>query len=84
MKQTYHSNSTTNRRLRREINQEKGSCSELAQKYNVSKNTILKWKSRTEFKDKSSKPKNIKYSLTQLQMRVMLTIRYTPSLDASR
>ena len=76
MKQTYHSNSTTNIRLRREINQEKGSCAELSQKYNVSKNTILKWKNRTEFKDKSSKPKNIKHALTQLQMRVALTIRH--------
>ena len=83
MKQTYHSNSTTNIKLRKEINQEKGSCSELAQKYNISKNTILKWKNRTEFKDKSSKPKNIKYSLAQLQIRVALTIRYIPSLDAS-
>ena len=36
----------------------------------------MKWKNRTEFKDKSSKPKNIKYALTQLQMRVALTIRY--------
>lgn len=75
MKQTYHSNSTTNVRLRTEINASKLSISALAIRYGVSKNTIGKWKSRTNFEDKSSRPKSIKYALSALQMIIAIELR---------
>ena len=43
MKQVYHSNATTNIRLRLEINKSKGPNNVLAEKFGVSENTILKW-----------------------------------------
>ncbi len=52
MKQVYHSNSTTNVHIRSQINKDKGSCYQLAEKYGVSKNTIFKWKNRTNLKIK--------------------------------
>jgi transposase-like protein len=75
MKQVYHSNATTNIRLRNEINKSNLTNKELSEKYNVSINTIKKWKTRNIFTDKSSKPKDIKYSLTQLQMSIIIKIR---------
>jgi len=75
MKQVYHSNATTNIRLRNEINKSNLTNKELSEKYNVSGNTVEKWKKRKIFTDKSSKPKNIKYSLTQLQMSIIIKIR---------
>ena len=42
MKQVYHSNATTNIRLRNEINKSNLTNKELSEKYNVSGNTIKK------------------------------------------
>lgn len=75
MKQTYHSNSTTNVRLRSEINKSNLSYSSLSSKYGVSKNTIGKWKNRAEFKDKSSRPKTIKYALTEQEIIISVNLR---------
>ena len=63
MKQTYHSNSTTNVRLRSEINKSNLPYSVLATQYGISENTVGKWKNRIEFEDKSSRPNTIKYAL---------------------
>jgi len=75
MKQTYHSNSTTNVRLRSEINKSNLSYNSLSSKYGVSKNTIGKWKNRTEFNDKSSRPKTIKYALTEQEIIISVNLR---------
>jgi len=75
MKQVYHSNATTNIRLRNEINKSNLTNTELSEKYNVSKNTVKKWKARKVFTDKSSKPKEIKYCLSELQMSIIVKIR---------
>lgn len=56
MKQVYHSNATTNIRLREEISKSKLPNSVLALQYGVSTKTVSKWKGRDVFKDKSSKP----------------------------
>lgn len=72
MKQTYHSNSTTNIRLRSEINNSTLSYRALSSKYGVSGNTIGKWKNRIEFKDKSSKPNTIKYALSEIEMLIAI------------
>lgn len=75
MKQTYHSNSTTNVRLRSEINKSKLSYSDLASKFGVSESTVGKWKSRDQFKDRSSRPHTIKYALSELNMLVAVQLR---------
>ena len=75
MKQVYHSNSTTNVRLRAQINKEKAPYWQLAQKYGVSENTIGKWKNRTTFEDKSSSPHTLHYALDPLEQQVVVSIR---------
>ncbi len=60
MKQTYHANATTNVRLRSIINQSNLTNFELSRQYDLSENTISKWKNRDYFEDKSSRPKTLK------------------------
>jgi transposase-like protein len=76
MKQSYHSNSTTNIRLRAEINGSNKSNVELSSKLGVSTKTIGKWKSRTIFTDKSSRPDHIEYSLSELDRLIATELRY--------
>ncbi|MCF6297549.1 MAG: hypothetical protein L3J08_06150 [Flavobacteriaceae bacterium] len=75
MKQIYHSNATTNVRLRTEINKSTLSNQKLRLKYGVSENTIGKWKNRTNFTDKSSKPKTIYYSLSELETIIAVDLQ---------
>ena len=75
MKQVYHSNATTNVRLRSEINNSTASNSALSLKYNVSEKTIIKWRSRNNFEDKSSRPQTIKYTLSELEMLIVVELR---------
>jgi len=75
MKQVYHSNATTNVRLRTEINNCNGTYLEISEKFRVSVNTVKKWKNRNDFKDKSSKPNTIYYSLSELEMLIAVELR---------
>jgi transposase-like protein len=47
----------------------------LSQKYNVSEKTVVKWKSRNYFEDKSSRPQTIKYALSDLEMLIAVELR---------
>ena len=76
MKQSYHSNATTNVRLRHEINTSKASNLQISEKYNVSINTVRKWRSREDFEDKSSRPHTIKYALSDLKMLIAVELRH--------
>jgi transposase InsO family protein len=71
MKQTYHSNSTTNVRLRSEIRASNLCRKELAIKHGVSTNTIGKWK----YTDKSSRPNRITYALSEIKMLIAVELR---------
>ncbi len=75
MKQVYHSNATTNIRLRSEINKSNEPNIFLAKKFGVSENTISKWKNRERFEDKSSRPATVHYSLSGLEMLVAVELR---------
>jgi transposase InsO family protein len=75
MKQVYHSNATTNIRLRSEINDSNLAKNILAKKFGVSENTICKWKNRHSLADKSSKPNTIHYSLSDLEMTIAVELR---------
>lgn len=74
-KQVYHSNATTNVRLRNEINNSNGTYLQISEKFGVSVNTVKKWKNRADFEDKSSKPKTIYYSLSELEMLIAIELR---------
>ena len=75
MKQVYHTNATTNIRLRNEISKSKSSNIDLSLKYGVSVKTIEKWESRKSFEDKSSRPATIHYALSELEMRISVSLR---------
>jgi transposase-like protein len=75
MKQVYHSNATTNVRLRNQINNSNGTYLEISKKFDVSVNTVKKWKRRYYFEDKSSKPNTIHYSLSKLEMLIAVELR---------
>ncbi len=75
MKQVYHSNATTNVRLRTEINNSNGTYLEISEKFRVSVNTVKKWRNRNNFEDKSSKPNTIYYSLSELEMLIAVELR---------
>lgn len=76
MKQMYHANATTNVRLRNQINQSNLTNLQLSEHYGVSQNTVSKWKNRTNFEDKTSRPKTIHYALSELEMLIAIELRY--------
>jgi len=75
MKQSYHTNATTNIRMRTDINNSKDNNRSLAIHYNVSEKTISKWKSRTDYIDKSSRPHLIHYSLSEVDQFIAVRMR---------
>lgn len=75
--QAYHSNATTNVHIRCEIKASDLPSNSLAVKYNVSENTVLKWKGRDEQEDHSSRPHTIHYSLTEMEREIIRSARRT-------
>lgn len=75
MKQTYHSNAATNIRLRKEIKESQATNAELAERFGVSVHTVRKWKNRERFTDKSSRPKQIHYSLSEFEQSLLVELR---------
>ena len=75
--QRYHSNATTNVPIRCQIQKSNLPSSQLAAKYNVSQNTVLKWKNRDGQDDRSSRPQTIHYSLTLLEQQIIQSVRKT-------
>jgi transposase-like protein len=75
MKQTYHSQSKTNAHYRTDINKSSESNVKLSVRYDVSTNTISKWKNRIIFEDKSSKPNSIAYSLSEIEQSLVVHVR---------
>ena len=61
--------------MRIEIRNSKLTNIELADHFNVSINTVSKWKKRDQFNDKSSRPHNIKYSLSELETIIAVELR---------
>lgn len=76
MQQIYHSNATTNYNIRKSIQLcSDTSITDLANKFNTSTNTIVKWKNRSFIDDVSSRPNNIKYSLSDVEKALIVSIR---------
>jgi len=75
MKQSYHSNATTNLHIRGEIRSSNLSKYELSEKFNISKSTVSKWQNRENLEDKSSRPHSIEYALSDIQTELIISIR---------
>ena len=75
MQQVYHSNASTNLNIRTTLQNNSGTNSELAMKFNISCQTVSKWKNRDFQKDASCKPLNIKYALTELEKAIAISLR---------
>jgi transposase InsO family protein len=75
MKQENHSNARTNVHFRSIIHNSSSSSLELSKKFEISKNTVSKWKNRTVFEDKSSRPDTIEYSLTYDEKLILIHFR---------
>lgn len=76
MQQIYHSNARTNVNNREQIQK----CStvsnkELASRFNVSSQTISKWRNRGFEHDASCCPLNIEYALSELETALIISIR---------
>lgn len=81
MHQKYHSNAKTNQHVRELIQSSILSYKDLADKFNVSVKTISKYKKRKFTHDKSARPHNIHYSLTDLQKEIILSVRRITWMD---
>ena len=75
MPYTYHSNATTTVKIRKEIKESKESISETARSFNISRNTVMKWKNRETFEDKSSRPHKLNTKLTEVEEYVIVQVR---------
>ncbi len=75
MPQVYHSNARTNQHVREIIQKSNLTIVELAKNYNLNIKTISKWKHRNFIKDKSSRPHNIKTTLTPLEKELIKVVR---------
>ena len=76
MQQIYHSNAKTNVNNREQIQKcTSASNEELATRFNVSNQTVSKWRNRDFVQDASCCPRNIKYSLTELETALVISIR---------
>ena len=83
MSQIYHNNAATNEKVRKEIRSSSSSINELTNKYSISPDTVIKWKSRDSFKDKSSKPNKIEYALNEIEESVIISLRKTAWMPVS-
>ena len=75
MSQVYHSNARTNQHIREIIQKSNLTNVELAKNYNLNVKTISKWKDRDFVEDKSSRPHNIKTTLTPLEKELVRVVR---------
>jgi len=75
MSQSYHTNAKTNMHSREIIQQSTLTNSELAERFRINEKTVSKWKNRAYLVDKSSRPRTIQRSLTDLEREVIRVVR---------
>jgi transposase InsO family protein len=81
MSQIYHANAKTNQHIRAVIQSSTLKNIELAEKFGVNVKTIAKYKKRTFTVDKSSKPNQIHYRLTELEKEIITIVRKTTWME---
>lgn len=72
MLQKLHRNAKTNYAIRQAIQTSRESVAALASKYQLSWQTVKKWKERHSLEDQSSRPQRLRTSLTQEQIEKIL------------
>lgn len=72
MLQKLHKNAKTNYRIRTQIQSSTEPLTVLAKRFNLSWLTVKKWKERRFIEDKTSRPQNLRISLTQKQEDLIL------------
>ena len=76
MQQIYHSNATTNVNIREQIQKHSSlKNGELATRFNVSRNTVSKWRNRDFCTDAPCCPKDIKYALSEVEKALIISLR---------
>lgn len=75
MSQIYHSNAKTNVNNRQQIQKCSDTNESLALRFNISRQTASKWRNRDFVEDVSSRPKNIKYALNEVETALTISIR---------
>ncbi|MGC9152096.1 MAG: hypothetical protein ACP5F6_10135, partial [Microbacter sp.] len=76
MQQIYHANAKTNVHIREQIQKSAMvSNNQLAMQFNLSTQTVSKWKNRDFLQDVSSRPHNIHYALTDMETALIVSIR---------
>lgn len=78
---TYHSNARTTIQIRRDIQSSNESMESLAERYNLNKNTIFKWKHRDELTDKSCRPNKLRTVLSDLDEWIICEVRKTALIN---
>ena len=74
--QNYHTNASTNIKIRTEIQlNTTSSCEDLSLRFLTSTKTVMKWKNRDFTCDLSSRPKNIEYGLSELEQALVVSVR---------
>jgi transposase-like protein len=77
MTQALHSLARTTHLIRKEIRESELSQAELARRYNVSRQTIRKWKERESAEDRSHRPDTLHTTLTPAQEAIVVELRTT-------
>ena len=77
MQVRFHKNAKTTPKLRLQLREESQTKSvrQLTREYNLSIDTVMKWKNRTDVEDKSSTPHRLQTTLTQAQEEVVVALR---------
>lgn len=75
MQQVYHSNAKTNINIRIQLQKKTEQNDVLASRFNISEQTVSKWKNRDFVHDASSRPVNIKYALSDIEKALVISLR---------
>ena len=83
MGQVLHGSARTTPAVRREIQNSKESIVKLAKRFNISPNTVLKWRSRSSVSDKKSGPREkFNTKLTQVEQALIIALRQKTQLPS--
>ena len=74
-----HRNARTTPKIREEIHASKGrmTIDEAVKHFNVGRNTIIKWRQREDFNDKSHRPNTLRTALLPVQEEIIVELRRT-------
>jgi transposase InsO family protein len=75
-----HGSARTTPKIRRELQNSQKSVKELALEYNITQNTVRKWRSRESVTDMSHRPKKLRTVLSEQDEAIIITFRKATQL----